>query len=279
MFFASRSQLASTSWLQHKSNSSVRSLKSDEISTDSLKYVKDVPKYDCGLIGEDTHLNESPQEEDSLINNLQQLFKLLEDLNLKFGSPGRSNGAVSAEGWTNDESDFVRGVGFQLQITTTSLVWSGSPRKLLTVLGGCGFGFRCAGYVSFLNYNNSSLFLGIVTSDGFWLRDCKMDMCWCDRHNSIVRGRLSSRCWKTVLCFSTVLGLIAPQIFFQGHAGAAIACGSLLLKGVELPESLTRFVKNRKSRKSVASPEYNPVEMARERFEVAANAGCDIGLK
>ncbi|GFP92214.1 hypothetical protein PHJA_001365500 [Phtheirospermum japonicum] len=49
--------------------------------------------------------------------------------------------------------------------------------------------------------------------------------------------------------------------------------------GVELPEPLTRFVKNRKSRKNAISPECNPVEMARERFEIAANAGCDLGLK
>ncbi|KAL3630487.1 hypothetical protein CASFOL_023471 [Castilleja foliolosa] len=70
--------------LQHNSNLSVKSLKSDEISTDPLQYVKDEPKYDGGLKAEDTHVNESPKEEDSLIDNPQQLFKLLEDLNLKF---------------------------------------------------------------------------------------------------------------------------------------------------------------------------------------------------
>ncbi|KAL3632485.1 hypothetical protein CASFOL_025469 [Castilleja foliolosa] len=86
--------------------------------------------------------------------------------------------------------------------------------------------------------------------------------------------------WRSLPLRSCVFdwGLCEPRCFFchmvlpqstseKGHAG------------VELPESLTRFVKNRKSRKSVASPECNPVEMARERFEVAANAGCDIGLK
>ncbi|KAL6550228.1 hypothetical protein OROMI_020716 [Orobanche minor] len=71
----------------------------------------------------------------------------------------------------------------------------------------------------------------------------------------------------------------------KGHAGASIAYGSLLLRGVELPESLTRFVKksspNRKLRKDGGSPGSgsNPVEKARERFEIAATAGCDLGLK
>ncbi|KAL6556872.1 hypothetical protein OROHE_006748 [Orobanche hederae] len=71
----------------------------------------------------------------------------------------------------------------------------------------------------------------------------------------------------------------------KGHAGASIAYGSLLLRGVELPESLTRFVKksspNRKLRKDGGSPGSgsNPVEKARERFEIAATAGCYLGLK
>ncbi|KAK6137717.1 hypothetical protein DH2020_028552 [Rehmannia glutinosa] len=69
----------------------------------------------------------------------------------------------------------------------------------------------------------------------------------------------------------------------KGHAGAAVAYGSLLLRGVELPESLTKFAKkassSRKLRKNVGSPESNPVEMAREQFEIAASAGCDLGLK
>ncbi|KAH6798909.1 binding protein [Perilla frutescens var. frutescens] len=70
----------------------------------------------------------------------------------------------------------------------------------------------------------------------------------------------------------------------KGHAGAAISYGSLLLAGVQLPESLTKFnVKktssNKKLRKDSGRGEYNPVEMAREQFEIAANAGCDLGLK
>ncbi|KAL0374448.1 UNVERIFIED_CONTAM: hypothetical protein Sradi_3360500 [Sesamum radiatum] len=70
----------------------------------------------------------------------------------------------------------------------------------------------------------------------------------------------------------------------KGHAGAAIAYGSLLLRGVQLPETLTKFnvkkgFSNRKSRKDAASAESNPVELARQQFEIAANAGCDLGLK
>ncbi|KAK4415623.1 hypothetical protein Salat_2669700 [Sesamum alatum] len=70
----------------------------------------------------------------------------------------------------------------------------------------------------------------------------------------------------------------------KGHAGAAIAYGSLLLRGVQLPESLTKFnvkkgFSNRKSRKDAASPESNPIELARQQFEIAANAGSDLGLK
>ncbi|KAL0346659.1 UNVERIFIED_CONTAM: hypothetical protein Scaly_1681900 [Sesamum calycinum] len=50
----------------------------------------------------------------------------------------------------------------------------------------------------------------------------------------------------------------------KGHAGAAIAYGSLLLRGVKLPETLTKFnvkkgFSNRKSRKDTASPESNPL--------------------
>ncbi|KAL3825113.1 hypothetical protein ACJIZ3_021142 [Penstemon smallii] len=71
----------------------------------------------------------------------------------------------------------------------------------------------------------------------------------------------------------------------KGHAGAAVAYGSLLLRGVQPPESLTKFnVKrgspNRKMKKSDEKEESsNPVEMAREQFEIAAKAGCDLGFK
>ncbi|KAA8535081.1 hypothetical protein F0562_030084 [Nyssa sinensis] len=77
----------------------------------------------------------------------------------------------------------------------------------------------------------------------------------------------------------------------KGHAGAAIAYGSLLLKvaywhvsGVQVPESLTKFnakriSSSRTSRKNEGNSELDPVEMAREQFEVAARAGCELGFK
>lgn len=70
----------------------------------------------------------------------------------------------------------------------------------------------------------------------------------------------------------------------KGHAGAAIAYGSLLLKGVEVPESLTKFrIKNgsstRKARKDPEGPAMSSLEMAREQFNAAAVSGCDLGLK
>ncbi|KAF8042752.1 hypothetical protein BT93_A1167 [Corymbia citriodora subsp. variegata] len=69
----------------------------------------------------------------------------------------------------------------------------------------------------------------------------------------------------------------------KGHAGAAIAYGSLLLQGVQVPEVLTKFFSRgsaaRKSRKSEDIPAVEPVEMARKQFEIAAKAGCDLGFK
>ncbi|KAA0061595.1 hypothetical protein IC582_011916 [Cucumis melo] len=70
----------------------------------------------------------------------------------------------------------------------------------------------------------------------------------------------------------------------KGHAGAAIAYGSLLLKGVEVPESLTKFsLKNgsptRKARKNPDASMMSSIEMAREQFNAAAISGCDLGLK
>lgn len=54
--------------------------------------------------------------------------------------------------------------------------------------------------------------------------------------------------------------------------------------GVEVPESITKFSLKRgsatrklgKSRESLA---IDPVEMAREKFQIAAKAGCDLGFK
>ncbi|KAJ9175694.1 hypothetical protein P3X46_014225 [Hevea brasiliensis] len=69
----------------------------------------------------------------------------------------------------------------------------------------------------------------------------------------------------------------------KGHAGAAVAYGSLLLRGAQVPESVMKFnLKRGSSAKKVKNAEsyvINPVEMAKEQFQVAARAGCDLGLK
>ncbi|KAL6974241.1 hypothetical protein U1Q18_028423 [Sarracenia purpurea var. burkii] len=67
----------------------------------------------------------------------------------------------------------------------------------------------------------------------------------------------------------------------KGHAGAAIAYGSLLLKGYQVPESVTKLSAKRSAsaRKSGKNAVQNPVEMAREQFEIAAKAGCDLGFR
>ncbi|PIA65617.1 hypothetical protein AQUCO_00100846v1 [Aquilegia coerulea] len=68
----------------------------------------------------------------------------------------------------------------------------------------------------------------------------------------------------------------------QGHTGAAIAYGSLLLQGAKIPEALTIFNSIRsastKAKKNAGNFE-DPVDMAKEQFEIAANAGCDLGLR
>ncbi|KAH9761877.1 hypothetical protein KPL70_000601 [Citrus sinensis] len=70
----------------------------------------------------------------------------------------------------------------------------------------------------------------------------------------------------------------------EGHAGAAIAYGSLLLRGVQVPECLTKLNAKRvsaakKARANLESNLMNPVEKAKEQFEVAAQAGCNLGLR
>ncbi|KVI09241.1 uncharacterized protein LOC112502807 [Cynara cardunculus var. scolymus] len=70
----------------------------------------------------------------------------------------------------------------------------------------------------------------------------------------------------------------------KGHAGAAVACGSLLLRGYEPPASITKFnLKNglpsRKPRKKTSEPKPNPIELAREQFENAAKLGNDLGFR
>ncbi|KAK9285447.1 hypothetical protein L1049_024640 [Liquidambar formosana] len=58
---------------------------------------------------------------------------------------------------------------------------------------------------------------------------------------------------------------------------------SSIREGVEVPESLTKFNSERlpstKTVKNVESPVMDRVEMAREQFQIAAKAGCDLGLK
>lgn len=70
----------------------------------------------------------------------------------------------------------------------------------------------------------------------------------------------------------------------KGHAGAAVAYGSLLLRGEQVPECLTKFNSKRggsarRARKNNGSPVIDPVEMAKQQFQIAAEAGCDLGLK
>ncbi|CAA6669931.1 unnamed protein product [Spirodela intermedia] len=60
----------------------------------------------------------------------------------------------------------------------------------------------------------------------------------------------------------------------KGHAGAAIAYGALLLRGAEVPEAVRKF----NAKLGRGSAEVPPVEMAREQFRRAADAGCDLGL-
>lgn len=69
----------------------------------------------------------------------------------------------------------------------------------------------------------------------------------------------------------------------KGHVGAAIAYGSLLLRGAQVPEHLTKFSLKRgssaKKMNSAENTEMNPVERAKEQFQIAAKAGSDLGLK
>ncbi|XP_062218516.1 uncharacterized protein LOC133918592 isoform X2 [Phragmites australis] len=72
------------------------------------------------------------------------------------------------------------------------------------------------------------------------------------------------------------------QLRIEGHAGAAIAYGSLLLKGAEVPEVITRFNSGKspstgKMRKRTV--QQDPIKLAKEQFQIAAEAGCDLGLR
>ncbi|MCL7031846.1 hypothetical protein MKW94_001620 [Papaver nudicaule] len=68
----------------------------------------------------------------------------------------------------------------------------------------------------------------------------------------------------------------------KGHVGAAIAYGSLLLKGAKVPEAITKFnarsIPSSKVKKNLTMPDEDPMELAKEQFEIAARAGSDLGL-
>lgn len=53
--------------------------------------------------------------------------------------------------------------------------------------------------------------------------------------------------------------------------------------GAQVPESLMKFKLKRGSSakrvKNAGNTVLNPVEMAKQQFQVAAKAGCDLGLK
>lgn len=67
----------------------------------------------------------------------------------------------------------------------------------------------------------------------------------------------------------------------KGHAGAAIAYGSLLLRGAQVPEAVTKLnvKKGVPSKREREGPAVDRVEMAKEQFKIAAKNGCDLGLK
>ncbi|RDX88327.1 hypothetical protein CR513_30100, partial [Mucuna pruriens] len=58
----------------------------------------------------------------------------------------------------------------------------------------------------------------------------------------------------------------------------------LSIPSVEVPESVIKFSLKRgataqRQRKNKGSVAIDPVEMAREKFQIAAKAGCDLGFK
>uniref|UniRef100_A0A0D9VDH7 Uncharacterized protein n=1 Tax=Leersia perrieri TaxID=77586 RepID=A0A0D9VDH7_9ORYZ len=86
-----------------------------------------------------------------------------------------------------------------------------------------------------------------------------------------VKRDIASAMW----CFHRASGKV-------GHSGAAIAYGSLLLKGAEVPEVITRFnsCKSPSTGKMRKRPiKHDPVKLAKEQFQIAAEAGCDLGLR
>ncbi|XP_039142768.1 uncharacterized protein LOC120280101 isoform X2 [Dioscorea cayenensis subsp. rotundata] len=67
----------------------------------------------------------------------------------------------------------------------------------------------------------------------------------------------------------------------EGHAGAAIAYGALLLQGFDIPEAVTRFESGRspcagRTSKKVERTSEDILKIAKEQFQIAANSGCDL---
>ncbi|KAI5389527.1 hypothetical protein KIW84_074982 [Lathyrus oleraceus] len=72
--------------------------------------------------------------------------------------------------------------------------------------------------------------------------------------------------------------------FFVSVASSALRRGAGFGSGVKIPESIIKFSLKRgpvahKRGKSKESIAIDPVEMAKEKFQIAAKAGCDLGLK
>ncbi|KAL5729547.1 ATP-dependent RNA helicase ddx3x [Ranunculus cassubicifolius] len=69
----------------------------------------------------------------------------------------------------------------------------------------------------------------------------------------------------------------------KGHAGAAVAYGSLLLKGASVPVAITRLSPppNKRGKKKDDDDDSveERVQLAKRQFEIAATAGCDLGLR
>lgn len=84
--------------------------------------------------------------------------------------------------------------------------------------------------------------------------------------------------------FTLLAGLGGFHTAFHYVSSLILIKRKYCVSGVEIPESLTKFsVKRgtaaRKPGKSKESLAINPVEMAREKFQIAAKAGCDLGFK
>lgn len=75
--------------------------------------------------------------------------------------------------------------------------------------------------------------------------------------------------------------VVGDTLDFWGAMTSSCVCWHI--SGVQIPESLTKFSKRnslaKKTRKDVESLVIDPVDMAKKQFQIAATAGCDLGLK